>query len=462
MTDDASPENLRKFLESDDPAMRRMGLSMAKGMKVPDSYKLVMALSLWDSEEGNREAAKELVEEIGIENIIDKEKLPARGGRTWPLSSRPRNTDKEILVRELSREDAVVPLIMALGDEDFVYWDSSALRPDGSPPHYGGAYHHHATEALGEIGARAVEPLINALGDEDGNVRCHSAEVLGNIGDARAVDPLIEALADENEDVCSAAVEALGEIGDMRAVEPLTEGSFFGPYGDNLGSVPVREAVAWALGQLGPYTDSNYHGRVSDWLFEYFTNASWNEDGVRVAAAWVLGKIGAAEGLLEVIGENGSDIHGVAWSRGSAPEAVAAALEESSGKPIVEYLIDALEVQPGAAAWMLGDIGDARAVEPLIATLGEEYLPYGTYISAHEAIGEALVKIGDARAVEPLIEALGGGDEESDVRRVAAKALGEFGDARAVEPLIEALGDEDEDVRDAAKEALKKLGHEVE
>ena len=29
MTDDA--ENLRKFLESDDPALVRMGLSMAKG-----------------------------------------------------------------------------------------------------------------------------------------------------------------------------------------------------------------------------------------------------------------------------------------------------------------------------------------------------------------------------------------------------------------------------------------------
>ena len=36
MTDDASPENLRKFLESDDPAMRRMGLSMAKGSGVPE------------------------------------------------------------------------------------------------------------------------------------------------------------------------------------------------------------------------------------------------------------------------------------------------------------------------------------------------------------------------------------------------------------------------------------------
>ena len=34
MTDDASPENLRKFLESDDPAMVRMGIAMAKGAGV--------------------------------------------------------------------------------------------------------------------------------------------------------------------------------------------------------------------------------------------------------------------------------------------------------------------------------------------------------------------------------------------------------------------------------------------
>ena len=40
MTDDTSPKNLRKFLESDDSAMVQMGpsmgLSMAKGGKVPD------------------------------------------------------------------------------------------------------------------------------------------------------------------------------------------------------------------------------------------------------------------------------------------------------------------------------------------------------------------------------------------------------------------------------------------
>mgnify|MGYP000081285908 CR=1 FL=1 len=35
MTEDTSPENLRKFLESDDPALVRMGLSMMKNIEIP-------------------------------------------------------------------------------------------------------------------------------------------------------------------------------------------------------------------------------------------------------------------------------------------------------------------------------------------------------------------------------------------------------------------------------------------
>jgi HEAT repeat protein len=84
-----------------------------------------------------------------------------------------------------------------------------------------------------------------------------------------------------------------------------------------------------------------------------------------------------------------------------------------------------------------------------------------------EAAAGALGDIGDKRAVEPLIGALS--DDKTWVRRSAVEALGEIGDSRAVEPLIKALEDEDpdgrladEDVHDAAKEALKKLGHEVE
>ena len=71
MTEDTSPENLRKFLESDDPAMRRMGLSMAKGSGVPEELcKNVFGMSLWDPKEENREAARALVKEIGLENMV--------------------------------------------------------------------------------------------------------------------------------------------------------------------------------------------------------------------------------------------------------------------------------------------------------------------------------------------------------------------------------------------------------
>ena len=49
MSDDASPENLRKFLESDDRAMVRMGLSMAKGNGVPKVLlPTILGLYMWD------------------------------------------------------------------------------------------------------------------------------------------------------------------------------------------------------------------------------------------------------------------------------------------------------------------------------------------------------------------------------------------------------------------------------
>ena len=39
MTEDASPENLRKFLKSDDPELVGMGILMAKGMDVEVTIK---------------------------------------------------------------------------------------------------------------------------------------------------------------------------------------------------------------------------------------------------------------------------------------------------------------------------------------------------------------------------------------------------------------------------------------
>ncbi len=63
---------------------------------------------------------------------------------------------------------------------------------------------------MGQLGdARAVDPLIAALNDENRGVRQYAAECLGNLEDTRAVAPLIAALEDENIWVRNYASRAL-------------------------------------------------------------------------------------------------------------------------------------------------------------------------------------------------------------------------------------------------------------
>lgn len=71
-----------------------------------------------------------------------------------------------------------------------------------------------AAEALGNIGSvKAVESLIAALKDENGDVRWKTAVALGEIGDKRAIDSLNELLKhEENDLIREAAKEALEKI----------------------------------------------------------------------------------------------------------------------------------------------------------------------------------------------------------------------------------------------------------
>ena len=85
-----------------------------------------------------------------------------------------------------------------------------------------------AAFGLGWLGdARAVEPLIGALTDEDGNVRVNAAEALGLLGDRRAVVPLLTALAfggSYQGHFTSATFIALARIGDPRTVNVIIAG----------------------------------------------------------------------------------------------------------------------------------------------------------------------------------------------------------------------------------------------
>ena len=83
-----------------------------------------------------------------------------------------------------------------------------------------------ATRALGEIGnKKAVDKVINMLYDEWVNVRIYAVTSLGKLNDTKAVPALIDVMKnrEENELVRAGAAAALGVLRDQRALLPLRE-----------------------------------------------------------------------------------------------------------------------------------------------------------------------------------------------------------------------------------------------
>lgn len=82
-------------------------------------------------------------------------------------------------------------------------------------------------------------------------------------------------------------------------------------------------------------------------------------------------------------------------------------------------------------------------------------LSYTKDQAVRQSAAEALGEMGDVRAVEPLLAALKG---DESIRISAIKALGQIGDTRAVETLVAARASKDEKTAKAGLEALRQLG----
>jgi len=121
------------------------------------------------------------------------------------------------------------------------------------------------------------------------------------------------------------------------------------------------------------------------------------------------------------------------------------------GSPAVEPLLKALreyQTRPYVIK-ILGKIKDERVLDPLVLQLRhEEFKDVAT---------QALAELG-LPAVDRLMAVLN--DKDKNVRKHAVMALGEIGIPEAVEPLIDATKDEDWQVRLQAMAALDKIGDE--
>jgi HEAT repeat protein len=83
---------------------------------------------------------------------------------------------------------------------------------------------------------------------------------------------------------------------------------------------------------------------------------------------------------------------------------------------------------------MLGLLGDAQAIIPLMSLLNDESLNYRVRLEAAEALG----RLKNSQALNPLIEILKNRQPPSlYLQESAVKALGMLGDIRAIDPLLE-------------------------
>lgn len=136
-----------------------------------------------------------------------------------------------------------------------------------------------STEAafeLAEIGESAVPLLIEALSDEDWQLRLNAVVALDQIGDPTATPALITALSDENWEVRANSTIALGNMGGV-AVPALIAAL-------EHKDIRVRRNATKALGNIGDTM-------AVPGLIGVLSDEDWE---VRAGAAMVLGKMGTA------------------------------------------------------------------------------------------------------------------------------------------------------------------------
>lgn len=206
MNEAASPENLQKFLESDDPAMVRKGIAISKeaGVEVTveglerflgsfsiDEVKTGMVLA--DEAGVGDEAMDRLCNDLRKNLQLDSEKYYELGG---------------IDVVEFC-EDSASDLLQGVCN---------------------------VVHKLGEIGdKRAVEPLLELL---DGDIEMLVEDNVRDYYDEYRI---------YSYPVVAASVRALGQLGDGRALEPLNY--TLRAFGNE--DETVSRNVKWALSKIG-------------------------------------------------------------------------------------------------------------------------------------------------------------------------------------------------------------------
>lgn len=391
-------------------------------------------------------AVSPLIERLGAavtnERILAARVLAAIGGDSVEgLISALENRANEVrqlavqTLVEIGDLRAVEPLLRSLND-----WDPVVRAT--------------VVHGLAKLWKPAVEPLTGLLKDWNHQVRSAAAQVLGQIGDRSAVPLLVHALGDKEAEVRGSAAEALSKIGGEETARYVVTAL-------DAEDPRTREAAHHALLKMGrsavkPLTAALRH----------------SEPAIRASIVPLVAKTGdpsAATALSASLSDPDAGVR----------EAAARALEEmqwhpkenvdrarlaialqqwervvefgkSAVRPLIEVLADVRRKVRLAAAQVLGEIADPRAVDALIPLLSDDFTEVA------RAAVHALGMIGDRRAVDPLIRCLG----ERELCPDAVEALGRLADPRAIHPLVASTRNHGRNLTHKVMMALAQIGRE--
>ena len=270
-----------------------------------------------------------------------------------------------------------------------------------------------------------MEYLLESLRDEDPHIRIFTINsIVDNSDNKSAIPSLIKCLFDEVPEVRSRAAWALGKIEATEAMDELVKA-----LGDK--DWKVRKSAARALGDMYAFDAIN----ELIWKLE---DENWE---VRSEVAVVLEYLGwipknIDEEILNIIAkEKWEDL---------------LILEHLNLFKILNFLDDQDKDVRSKAAWVLGEIGDSEAVQPLF-----DLFMVDKNNDVKGSAAKALGKIGTSKVVDLLHVATH--DKDWYIKQNAAEILGIIGNNSSIEPLEKLLDDDNPFVQKSAQEALLKI-----
>jgi HEAT repeat protein len=318
-------------------------------------------------------------------------------------------------------------------------------------------------ERTASLGADAVPALQLTIETSPVSAAVRAVEALGTISDPRVIQLLCNAMCSAEPAICIAATEALGKVGGSEAVQALI------PALRNH-HTQIRAESARALGILGAV-------EAATAICKLLQDKEWE---VRREAATALGKLNnpeTLESLAKVLEDQDADVR----------EAAAVALGRTGDRRAVAPLVLALKDEAGSvrriAAAGLSRIDPDWVSLPETRTATEKLK-----VAIQDAepavrffVAQLLVNLGEMSAdallgfspedqlASPAIKRKRMGaslfvalleDRDRDIRQAAAEALGRLGGERAKQALIRAARDPDGDVAAATQIALQAIGAE--